>query len=318
MVRKIGFRSAIIEAIKEEMLRDSRVFMMGEDIEYFYPRLKEDFSDRILNTPISESAMVGAGVGATLNGMRPIVELMFSSLLPLCMDHLVNSARMVCYQYGGEVTCPMVVRASVGATGRGLGLHHSQSPESFFLNAPGLKIVMPSTPRDAKGLLKSAIRDNSPVVFLEHKLLREREGSIPDEEFIIPLGKADVKRVGEDVTIVATAQMLHKSLEAANSLHKEGISCEVIDLRTLLPLDENTILKSVKKTSRLITVQESPKAYGYGAEIAAIVAEKALGYLDAPVMRVANPGTPVPGTVLLEQVVIPNVEDIIRVTKEVV
>jgi pyruvate dehydrogenase E1 component beta subunit len=225
---------------------------------------------------------------------------------------------MVCYQYGGEITCPMVVRASIGATGRGVGLHHSQSPESFILNAPGLKIVMPSTPYDAKGLLKSAIRDNNPVVFLEHKLLREMQDSIPEEEYLIPLGIADVKRVGEDVTIVATAQMLHKTLEAANKLHKEGISCEVIDLRTLLPLDENTILESVKKTNRLITVQESPKAYGYGAEIAAIVAEKALGYLDAPVMRVANPGTPVPGTILLEQVVIPNVEDIIRVTKEIV
>jgi pyruvate dehydrogenase E1 component beta subunit len=177
---------------------------------------------------------------------------------------------------------------------------------------------MPSTPYDAKGLLKSAIRDNNPVVFLEHKLLRDIVGSIPDEEFTIPLGKADIKRVGEDVTIVAIAQMLHKSLEAAKKLHKEGISCEVIDLRTLLPLDENTIIKSVKKTSRLITVQESPKAYGYGAEIAAIVAEKALGYLDAPVMRVANPGTPVPGTILLEQAVIPTVEDIIRVTKKVV
>jgi len=317
-MRKIGFRSAIIEAIREEMMRDTRVFMIGEDIEYFYTGLKEDFSERILNTPISESAMVGAGVGATLNGMRPIVEIMFSSLLPICMDHLVNSARMVCYQYGGEITCPMVVRASIGATGRGVGLHHSQSPESFILNAPGLKIVMPSTPYDAKGLLKSAIRDNNPVVFLEHKLLREMQDSIPEEEYLIPLGIADVKRVGEDVTIVATAQMLHKTLEAANKLHKEGISCEVIDLRTLLPLDENTILESVKKTNRLITVQESPKAYGYGAEIAAIVAEKALGYLDAPVMRVANPGTPVPGTVLLERVVIPNVEDIIRVTKEIV
>ena len=317
-MRKIGFRSAIIEAIREEMLRDPRVFMMGEDVGYFYPTLKEAFSEKILNTPISESVMVGAGVGATLNGMRPIVEIMFSSLLPLCMDHLVNSARMICYQYGGEITCPLVVRASVGATGRGLGLHHSQSPESFLLNAPGLKIVMPSTPYDAKGLLKSAIRDNNPVVFLEHKLLRDIVGSIPEEEFTIPLGKADIKRVGEDVTIVAIGQMLHKSLEAANKLHKDGISCEVIDLRTLLPLDENTILESVKKTSRLITVQESPKAYGYGTELAPIVAEKALGSLDAPVMRVANPGTPVPGTVLLEHVVIPTVEDIIRVTKEVV
>lgn len=316
-MRKIGFRNAIIEAIREEMLQDARVFMMGEDVEYFYPMLKKAFSERILNTPISESVMVGAGVGATLNGMRPIVEIMFSSLLPLCMDHLVNSARMVCYQYGGELTCPMVVRASIGATGRGIGLHHSQSPESFLLNAPGLKIVMPSTPYDAKGLLKSAIRDNNPIIFLEHKLLRERESSIPEEEYTLPLGIADVKRIGNDVTIVATAQMLHKSLEAATKLHEAGISCEVIDLRTLLPLDEKTIITSVKKTNRLVTVQESPKTYGYGAEISAIVAEKALGYLDAPVMRVANPGTPIPGTVLLEQVVIPTVEDIISVIKDI-
>ncbi len=315
-VREIPFLQAVYEAIREEMARDERVFVMGEDIAW--PRNKwrglwEEFGDqRVLNTPISESALVGAGVGAALNGLRPLVDIMFADLLPLCHDHLSNDAAKICYQYGGAVSCPLVITASIGATGRGIGPHHSQSPEAYFLNVPGLKVVMPSTPHDAKGLMKSAIRDDNPVLFLEHKRLRDLKGPVPEDEYTVPLGTAEVKQEGEDVTIVAAAHMLHLSLDAGNRLREEGVSCEVVDLRTLLPLDEETVLASVKKTSRLVVVQESPKAYGYGAEIAAVVAEQALEYLDAPIQRVANPGTPVPATAILERAVMPSVEAIVR------
>ena len=321
-MREITFHQAIYEAITEEMARDTRVFVMGEDIAWIGSKwrgLRDTFGDdRVINTPISESTMVGAGVGAAVNGLRPIIDIMFADFLPICHDHLTNDAAKISYQYGGIVTCPMVVTASIGATGRGIGPHHSQSTESYFLNVPGLKIIMPSTPSDAKGLMKAAIRDNNPVLYLIHKRLRGLKGLIPDDEYIIPLGKANVKKQGEDVTIVATAYMLQLSLQAAEHLRGEGISCEVIDLRTLLPLDEETILSSVKKTSRLVTVQESPKTYGYGGEIAAIIAENALEFLDAPIKRVANPGTPVPPTTILEHAVIPSQEDIVQAVKDIV
>jgi pyruvate dehydrogenase E1 component beta subunit len=312
-MREITFSQATYEAIREEMSQDERVFVMGEDVAWpgnKWSGLRDEFGEnRALNTPISESAMVGAGVGAALNGLRPIVDIMFADLLPICHDHLSNDAAKICYQYGGEVSCPIVITASIGATGRGIGPHHSQSPESYFLNVPGLKVVMPSTPYDA--------RDNNPVIFLEHKLLRGMKGPVPEDEYTVPLGKADVKREGDDVTIVATANMLQLSLEAGKKLQDEGISCEVVDPRTLLPLDEDTIIDSVKKTSRLVIVQESPKAYGYGAEIAAIVAENALEFLDAPVRRVANLGTPVPATVILERAVMPSLDDIVKSVKEI-
>jgi pyruvate dehydrogenase E1 component beta subunit len=320
-MREITFAQAMYEAIREEMSRDERVFAMGEDVAWpgnKWRGLREEFGEkRVINTPISESAMIGAGVGAALNGLRPIVDIMFADLLPICHDHLTNDAAKVCYQYGGEVSCPMVITASIGVTGRGIGPHHSQSVESYFLNVPGLKVVMPSTPYDAKGLTKSAIRDNNPVILFEHKRLRGSRGPVPEEEYTVPLGKADVKREGDDVTIVATAHMLQLSLEAGKKLLVEGISCEVVDPRTLLPLDEETIIDSVKKTSRLVIVQESPKAYGYGAEIAAIVAENALEFLDAPIKRVANLGTPVPATTILERAVMPGLGDIIKSVKEI-
>lgn len=321
-MKEITFSQAIYEAIKEEMARDARVFVMGEDIAWTgnkWHGLRDTFGDdRVINTPISESAMVGAGVGAALNGLRPIIDIMFADFLPLCHDHLTNDAAKISYQYGGIITCPLVVTASIGATGRGIGPHHSQSTESYFLNVPGLKIVIPSTPNDAKGLMKAAIRDNNPIIYLIHKRLRGMKGLVSNDEYILPLGEADVKKQGNDVTIVATAYMLQLSLQAAEHLKAEGISCEVIDLRTLLPLDEETLLSSVKKTSRLVTVQESPKTYGYGSEIAAIIAEHALEFLDAPVKRVANPGTPVPPTTILEQAVIPSKEDIMQAVKEII
>ena len=321
-MRELTFSKAVYEAIREEMERDERVFVMGEDIAWpgnKWRGLRDEFGEnRAINTPISESAMVGAGVGAALNGMRPIVDIMFADLLPICHDHLANDAAKICYQYGGKVSCPMVITASIGATGRGIGPHHSQSVESYFLNVAGLKVVMPSTPYDAKGLMKAAIRDDNPVIFLEHKRLRGMKGPVPEEDYTVSLEKADVKKEGDDVTIVATAYMLRLSLDAAKKLQKEGISCEVVDPRTLLPLDEDTIIDSVKKTSRLVIVQESPKAYGYGAEIAAIVAENALEFLDAPIKRVANPGTPVPATAILERAVIPSLDDIVKSFKEII
>ena len=321
-MKEITFSQAIYEAIKEEMAQDTRVFVMGEDIAWpgnKWHGLRNAFGeDRVINTPISESAMVGAGVGAALNGLRPIIDIMFADLLPICHDHLSNDAAKISYQYGGMLQCPLVVTASIGATGRGIGPHHSQSTESYFLNVPGLKIIMPSTPNDAKGLMKAAIRDDNPIIYLTHKRLRGMKGPVPNSEYVIPIGKADVKKQGDDVTIVATAYMLQLSLQAAETLEEEGIRCEVIDLRTLLPLDEETIISSVKKTNRLVTVQESPKTYGYGSEIAAVIAENALEFLDAPIKRIANPGTPVPPTTILEEAVIPSRKDIVQAIKEIV
>jgi pyruvate dehydrogenase E1 component beta subunit len=324
-MRQISFREAVREALIEEMTRDDRVFIMGEDIGPYggvyrvTEGLWEKFGgDRVIDTPISESAVMGAAVGAALNGTRPIVEIMFADFLTLCMDHIVNGAAKVCYQYDGEMSCPLVVRAPIGITGGGAGVHHSQSCEAWFLNVPGLKVVMPSTPYDAKGLLKSAIRDDNPVLFFEHKLLYNVVGDVPEEEYTIPIGKADIKMEGSDVTIVANALMMHRALEAAKKLKDEGVSCEIVDPRSLLPLDEALIIGSVKKTGRLVIVQEAPKRYGYGAEIAAMISEKALEYLDAPIKRVANPGTPIPYTANLEQAVIPKIGDIINAVKEIV
>lgn len=323
-MRQISFREAIREALIEEMMRDERVFIMGEDIGPYGGVFKVTEGllamfgeERVIDTPISESAIIGAAVGAALNGLRPIVEIMFADFLTLCMDHIINGAAKVCYQYDGEASCPIVIRAPIGISG-GAGLHHSQSCEAWFLNVPGLKVVIPSTPYDAKGLLKSAIRDPNPVIFFEHKMLYNMIGEVPDDDYIIPLGKADVKMEGDDVTIVANGFMLSRALDAAKKLKVEGISCEVVDPRTLLPLDEDAIINSVKKTGRLVIVQEAPKSYGYGAEIAAIVSEKALEYLDAPVKRVANPGVPIPYTSILEREVIPKTEDIVKAVNEII
>jgi pyruvate dehydrogenase E1 component beta subunit len=325
-MRQLTFREAVREALTEEMARDERVFLMGQDIGPYGGVFKvteglyEKFgAERVIDTPISESAMVGAAVGAAILGLRPVVEIMFADFLTLSFEHIVNSAAKICYQYDGQVSCPLVIRAPIGVTGGGAGMHHSQSCEAWFLNVPGLKVVIPSTPYDAKGLLKSAIRDDNPVLFFEHKLLYNVRGEVPDGEYIVPLGRADVKMEGTDVTIVANGLMLQRALEAAKKLSKEdGISCEVVDPMTLLPLDEEKIINSVKKTGRLVIVQEAPKIYGYGAEIAALVAEKALEYLDAPIKRIANPGTPIPYTTILEQAVIPNVKEIVNAVKEIV
>lgn len=272
--------------------------------------LKEFGSERVRDTPISEAAITGAGVGAAVMGMRPVVEIPFADILAIAMDHIVQSAAKVSYIYAGKASCPLVIRAPQGI-GLGFGMHHSQSVESWFLNVPGLKIVLPSTPSDAKGLLKAAIRDEDPVLFLEHKRLYSLSGEVPDvDDHVIPLGLAEVKKEGTDVTVVATGLMLQYVMDAAASLLPEGIDVEVVDPRTLRPLDKNTILDSVRKTGKVVIVHEAPKFGGFGGEIAAIIAEEALGDLDGPVLRVAGKEIPVPFA--SEDLIAPTKEEIME------
>jgi len=324
-MRKIAYREALKEALREEMRRDSRVFLLGEDIGRYWggafkvtKGLAEEFGDeRVIDTPISESAIVGAAVGAAITGMRPVAEIMFGDLTTLAMDQIANQAAKIRYMFGGQAKCPIVIRTPFGA-GVNIAAHHSQSLEAWFMHVPGLYVAVPSTAYDAKGLLKTAIRSDDPVVFCEHKLLYPLEGEVPEEEYTIPFGIADIKREGTDVTIVATLFMVHKALNAAEELAAEGISVEVIDPRTLTPLDKQTIIKSVKKTGRIVVVTEDCKTAGVSAEIAAVIAEEALDYLDAPIKRIAEPDTPIPFSPSLEQFVIPDEKAIIKAVKEVV
>jgi pyruvate dehydrogenase E1 component beta subunit len=323
-VRKITYREALREALREEMRRDPTVFLLGEDIGKYWggafkvtEGLAEEFGEeRVRDTPISESAIIGVGVGAAITGMHPVAEIMFGDLTALAMDQIANQAAKIRYMFGGQAKCPLVIRTPFGA-GVNIASHHSQSLEAWFMHVPGLYVAVPSTPYDAKGLLKSAIRGNNPVMFCEHKLLYPIEGEIPEEEYTIPFGLADVKREGEDVTIVATLYMVHKALNAAEILQKEGISVEVVDPRTLTPLDKQTIINSVKKTGRIVIVSEDCKTAGVSAEIAAIIAEEAIDYLDAPIKRVAEPDTPIPFSPPMEQYVIPDEKAIIKTVKEV-
>jgi pyruvate dehydrogenase E1 component beta subunit len=324
-MRKITYREALREALREEMRRDSTVFLLGEDIGKYWggafkvtEGLAEEFGEeRVRDTPISESAIIGTGVGAAITGMHPVAEIMFGDLTALAMDQIANQAAKIRYMFGGQAKCPLVIRTPFGA-GVNIASHHSQSLEAWFMHVPGLYVAVPSTPYDAKGLLKSAIRGNNPVMFCEHKLLYPIEGEVPKEEYTVPFGVADVKREGEDVTVVATLYMVHKALEAANALEREGVSVEVVDPRTLTPLDKRAIISSVKKTGRLVIVTEDCKTAGVSAEITAIVAEEAIDYLDAPIKRVAEPDTPIPFSPPLEQYVIPDEKAIIKAVKEVV
>lgn len=270
--------------------------------------------DRIIDTPISESGFVGAAVGAALLGTRPVVDLMFNDFLPLTMDHIANHAAKMRYMYGGKAKVPMVIRVFFGA-GTTSGCSHSQSLEALVIHCPGLKVVMPSTPADAKGLMKSAIRDDDPVIFFEHRLLYAMEGEVPEGEYIVPLGQADVKREGRDVTVVATAMMVHKALDAAVELSRGGIEIEVLDPRSLLPLDCEALISSIKKTGRLLIVHEACKTGGIGGEIAAIAAKEAFGYLDAPIERIGAPDIPVPFSPPLENYYIPKKEDIVTTVR---
>jgi pyruvate dehydrogenase E1 component beta subunit len=324
-VRKITYREALREALREEMRRDSTVFLLGEDIGRYWggafkvtEGLAEEFGDeRVRDTPISESAIIGTAVGAAITGMRPVAEIMFGDLTALAMDQIANQAAKIRYMFGGQASCPLVIRTPFGA-GVNIASHHSQSLEAWFMHVPGLYVAVPSTPYDAKGLLKTAIRGNNPVFFCEHKLLYPVEDEVPEEEYTIPFGVADIKREGADVTILATLYMVHKALNAAKQLEKEGVDAEVVDPRTLTPLDKQAIIRSVKKTGRLVIVSEDCKTAGVSAEIAAMVTEEAIDYLDAPIKRVAEPDTPIPFSPPLEQYVIPDEKAIMKAVKKVV
>lgn len=322
-MREITGREAIREAMSEEMRADDSVFLMGEDIGTYggafgvSAGMVEEFGvERIRNTAISEGAIVSAAVGAAMLGMRPIAELMFMDFLMLAADALANQAAKVVGMYAGQASVPMVCRAPAGAAGA--GAHHVQCLESWFVNIPGLVVVMPSTPYDLKGLLKTSIRSNNPVLFVEHKLGYRKSGEVPEEEYTIPFGVADIKREGEDVTVVATSYEVYKALEAAEALEKDGISVEVIDPRTLVPFDIDTVVTSVKKTGRLVIVHEAYQSCGIGAEIAAQISDsEAFYHLDAPIKRVTSLGVTMPYSPVLEKAVIPSIDRIIAAVKEV-
>ena len=312
------YREALNLAMIEEMRRDPTVFMMGEGIaerggSYKVSEgLLEEFGpDRVMDTPICEATFAGAGVGAAMIGTRPVVEILFVDFTTLVMDMMMNQAAKFNFMSGGKGHVPMVLRTQGGA-GNGLAAQHSQSWEALFYHIPGLKVVMPSSPYDAKGLLKSAIRDDDPVMFLEHKLLYMTKGEVPKEEYLVPLGKADVKREGGDVTIITYSYMTLKCLEAAEILQKEGISAEIVDLRTITPLDWPTVLESVRKTGNAMVVHEACKQGGVGGDIAAHIMEEAYDDLDGPVVRIAGKNTPIPYNVELEKVCIPTTEEIVE------
>ena len=315
---EIMYRDALRQAIFEEMEKDPTVFIMGEGIagrggsyKVTEGLLKEFGSGRVVDTPLSEATFTGAAVGAALVGMRPIVEILFVDFTALVMDQLINQAAKYEFMSGGQGKVPMVLRTQGGA-GNGLAGQHSQSLEALYYHIPGLKLVMPSTPYDAKGLLKAAIRDDDPVIFLEHKLLYMTMGEVPEEEYIVRLGQAEIKRAGEDITVVTYSYMTLKCLEAAEALAQEGISVEVVDLRTLTPLDKSTILDSVEKTGKAIVVNEAVKRGGVGGDIAAMIMEEAYDDLDAPVMRIAGKNTTIPYNLELEKACTPTVKEIVE------
>lgn len=317
-MKKIMYRDAISSALAEEMRRDEKVFVMGEDVAitggvYKATRgLLEEFGpQRVRNTPLSEIAIAGVATGAAMAGARPVAEIMHIDFTGCCMDILLNQMSKMYYKTNGKVSVPMVLRTQ-GGRGRSNGCTQSQSLEALFTHIPGLKVVMPSTPYDAKGLLKSAIRDNNPVVFIEHKGLYQTKGEIPEEEYTIPLGLADVKREGSDVTLISYSKSVLMCLDAAKELEGEGIRAEVIDLRTLVPLDFETIRASVEKTGRVVIIHEAPERTGYGAEIAAEIAGRLFDELDAPITRVCGENIPIPNATLPEVESAPTVEKIVR------
>lgn len=314
-MRRISYGKAINEALYQEMERDENVFIIGEDVakmggDFGVTRgIWQKWPDRAKDTALSESAIIGLASGAAICGLRPVAEIMFADFLGVAFDQLVNNAAKLRFMFNGEVSCGMVVRAPTGSGVR-TAYHHSQSVEAWFMNVPGLVIVAPATPYEAKGLLTASIRNNDPVIFLEHKGLYSTKGNVPEESYEIELFKSEVKREGKDVTIVATMSMVALADKAAENLGKEGISVEVIDPRTLFPLDKDTIIRSVAKTGRLVVAQEGPKVMGFGAEIAAIVAEDIFEYLKAPVKRVTTLDVPISFAPVLEDYVVPTDADI--------
>jgi pyruvate dehydrogenase E1 component beta subunit len=320
---EINMRQAISDALREEMLRDEKVFIMGEEVGVWggtYAVTKGFYDEfgpkRIKDTPISEAAIVGAGIGAALVGLRPVSELMTINFAFVAMDYIVNEAPKLHTMFGGQFKVPLVIRAP-GGGGRQLGATHSQTPDAVFAHFPGLKVVSPGTPRDAKGLLKSAIRGNNPVLFLEHAAMYQVKGEVPDGDFTEPIGVSKVQREGSDVTIVTYCRGLQLSMQAAEQLASEGIQVEVVDLRTLRPLDMGPVLESFKKTNRAVIVEEGWLSYGVGAEISARLYEEAFDYVDAPIKRVAQKEVPLPYNRTLEQAALPQVADVISAVKEV-
>src|SRR5215467_5016233 len=316
-MRELTYLEAIREALFEEMRRDPKVFVLGEDVGPYggafgvTQGLSEEFGEsRIIDTPISESAIVGVSIGASLRGYRPVAEMQFADFISCAFDQITNQAATLRYRYGGRATVPIVVRAPSGGNVGG-GLYHSQNPEAWFVHRPGLKVVAPSTPWDAKGLLKAAIRDDNPVIYFEHKYLyRRAKGPVPEGDEIVPIGAAAVRREGTDVTLVTYAAMVTPSLEAADRMAKEGIEVEVIDLRTLLPFDKAAIFRSVEKTNRALIVHEDVKTLGIGAELSAVLMEERFEHLDAPVMRLTMPDTHTPFSHVLEAAILPNADKI--------
>jgi acetoin:2,6-dichlorophenolindophenol oxidoreductase subunit beta len=314
--REITFSQAINEALAEEMRRDPTVFVIGEDVaeagtpfKVLSGLVKEFGTKRIIDSPISEAGIAGIGVGAAMTGMRPVVDIMFGDFITLTMDQLVNQAAKIHYMSGGKLKVPLVLRTTLGATRRSAA-QHSQSLHAWVSHIPGLKVVVPATPYDAKGLLKSAIRDDNPVVFYEDKMMYQLKGSVPTEDYTIPLGVAEVKRVGSDITLVATSSMVQVALAAAESLQSNGISAEVVDVRTTVPLDKQTLIDSVKKTTRAIVVDEGYQSYGVTGEIASTIADGAFYYLDAPVKRMGAMDVPVPFSPVLEDQTVPTPEKV--------
>ncbi|MEM0453115.1 MAG: alpha-ketoacid dehydrogenase subunit beta [Sulfolobales archaeon] len=322
-VREITFVEALNEALLLEMERDPTIIVMGEDVGVYggifgvTKGLLERFGpDRVIDTPISETAFIGAGVGAAAAGLRPVVELMFVDFFGVCMDQIYNQAAKMRYMFGGKIKIPLTIRTTIGG-GVSAAAQHSQVLYSIFAHVPGLKVIVPSTPYDAKGLLISAIRDDNPKIFFEHKLLYGVKGPVPKEPYMIPFGVADVKVEGSDVTVVATAYMVHEAIKAADELRKEGVSVEVVDPRTIVPFDKDTIFKSVKKTGRLVVVDEDYDRCGFASWVVALVADECFGYLDAPIKRVTTPTVPIPFSPVLEREILPNKERIIKAVKEV-
>jgi len=320
-MRELTYAQAINEALRQCMKEDERVILLGEDIGVFggvfqvtAGLLNEFGPERVIDTPIAEAGFTGASVGAALTGMRPVVEIMFIDFTTVAMDMIINQMAKMHYMFGGRGKVPMVLRINIGA-GRGTAAQHSQSFHALFMHIPGLYVAAPSTPYDAKGLMIEAIKNDNPVVFVEHKKLYVEKGDVPEESYTIPFGQAEIKREGRDLTIVATHAMVLRSLNAAEEAAKEGIDVEIVDPRTLVPLDRATILESVKKTGRLLVADEGHKTCGVAAEISAMVAEEAIYYLKAPVARVCSPDTPVPFSPPLEQAYIPDVKDLVPAIK---
>ncbi|MBN1373398.1 MAG: alpha-ketoacid dehydrogenase subunit beta [Anaerolineaceae bacterium] len=320
---RITMREAISQALWEEMERDPSVFILGEEVGVWggtYAVTKGFFDhfgpDRVKDTPIAENAILGAAIGSALTGLRPIAELMTINFAFSAMDYIVNQAAKMHYMFNGQMVLPLVIRA-VGGGGRQLGATHSQTPDAIFAHFPGLKVVAPGTPVDAKGLLKAAIRSQDPVLFIEHATLYQTRGEVPEGDFVIPIGKSTIQRPGKDITLVTYSKMLEISTKAADALSKEGIDVEIVDLRSLRPLDMGPVLESFKKTNRAVIVEEGWQSYGVGSEVATRIYEEAFDYVDAPIKRVAQKEVPLPYNRTLEQMALPQVEDVINAVKEV-